>query len=124
MFCSVISLSINALYLPYLISSILLLWRRCTGAIALPASDADDGVSLVWGPWRIPGLLGILTNILGVAFQIVVLFFSFWPATTPVSPTSMNYSVVVLAIVVIGCTICYFTTAHKTYNGPLVERME
>ena len=123
-FCSVVSLSINALYLPYLISSVLLLWRRCTGGIALPTSHAVDNPKLVWGPWRVPGLLGVLINIIGVAFQIVILLFSFWPATTPVSPGDMNYSVVVLAVVVIGCIVYYFITAHKTYSGPLVERTE
>ena len=127
-FNDVISLTVGALYFSYLICSILLLWRRCTGGIAesydlIPAvPDAEDDIQLASGPWRIPGIPAIAVNILGICYMIVILFFSFWPAAMPVTPAIMNYSVLVLGTVVIFSILYYSFRAHKMYNGPLVER--
>ncbi|MCJ1241844.1 hypothetical protein MMC14_009850 [Varicellaria rhodocarpa] len=64
-FNDVISLSVSGFYISYFLPSALLLWRRTTGAIALPSSDLHtssdlqlfaDSPPLVWGPWRVPGV--------------------------------------------------------------------
>ena len=66
-------------------------------------------------------MLGIAINVFGVMYMIVILFFSFWPPSTPVDAGTMNYSVLALGIVVIFSVIYYTTSAHKTYTGPVVE---
>lgn len=126
-FNDVISLTVGALYFSYLICSVLLLWRRCTGGIApsydaLPPPERNGGVQLAWGPWRIPGWPGIAVNVCGIVYMLVILFFSFWPAATSPTAATMNYSIVVLGSVVIFCVVYYMTKAHRMYQGPLVER--
>ena len=78
-------------------------------------------MKLTWGPWKVPGKLGISVNIFGIAYMVVILFFSFWPPTTPTHAATMNYSVAVLGVVVIFSVVYYITRAHKIYKGPLVE---
>jgi len=90
-FNDIISLSVSCLYLSYLICCVLFLYRRIRGAILLPSEASGAtiintaGAQLVWGPFRVPGLLGISVNVLTVAYLILVIFFSFWPPLTPVT---------------------------------------
>ncbi|MCJ1325156.1 hypothetical protein MMC10_001818 [Thelotrema lepadinum] len=126
-FTSIISFSVNALYLPYLLCAVLLLWRRCTGAITesrekLPQTPNQDGIQLAWGPWRIAGWPGILVNVLGIVYLTVITFFSFWPAVTPVTSVTMNYSAAVFGLVAVFGMVYYFVHASKTYCGPVMER--
>ncbi|KAK0510423.1 hypothetical protein JMJ35_006855 [Cladonia borealis] len=128
-FNDVISLTVGALYFSYLICSVLLLWRRCTGGIApsydaLQQSQHSGEVRLAWGPWKIPGWAGIAVNICGIVYMTIILFFSFWPASKPATAANMNYSVLVLGSVVIFCVVYYVTMAHRMYQGPLIERHE
>ena len=74
-----------------------------------------------WGPFRVPGFLGIAINVVACVFMIIVIFFSFWPPVTPTTAESMNYSVLVFGAVVLFSLAYYVTVAHKTYVGPLVE---
>ncbi|KAI4169553.1 MAG: hypothetical protein LQ343_005633 [Gyalolechia ehrenbergii] len=77
-FNQVISLTINGLYASYLIVCGLLLYRRLTGAIATrtvyetnakivtePASGETDVINLTWGPFHVPGALGVGINVVG-----------------------------------------------------------
>ena len=54
----------------------------------------------------------------------IILFFSFWPASKATTAANMNYSVLVLGSVVIFCVVYYVTSAHRMYQGPLIERHE
>ena len=74
-----------------------------------------------WGPFRIPGLLGIAINVVSCVFMIIIIFFSFWPPVTPTTAETMNYSVLVFGAVILFSLAYYVTIAHKTYVGPLVE---
>ena len=129
-FNDIISLTVGALYFSYLICSILLLWRRCTGSIAQSydhllhseRSSGGDGSRLAWGPWKVPGRLGIIVNVCGIIYMMIILFFSFWPATVNPTAAEMNYSVLVLGFVVIFCVAYYKSTGYRMYKGPLVER--
>ena len=126
-FNDVISLTVGALYFSYLICSVLLLWRRCTGGIApsysaLQHPNHSGHVQLAWGPWKVPGRAGIIVNICGIVYMLIIIFFSFWPSNTPTAAATMNYSVLVLGSVVIFCVVYYVTKAHKMYKGPLIER--
>ena len=98
-FEDVVSLSTSGLYASYFIPCSLLLWRRTTGKIrphlstpnddessvnelaanpTLESSDAEVVQSqLAWGPWRIPGLFGIINNTYACLYILFVLFWSF-----------------------------------------------
>ena len=126
-FNDVISLTINGLYSTYLICCVLLLYRRCKGHIVVPSINEESTIHptsakrLSWGPFRVPGNLGVAINAVAVVYLIIILFFSFWPPATPTTPSTMNYSVLVMGVVVLFSTIYYFIFASKFYVGPLVE---
>ena len=77
---------------------------------------------LVWGPWRIPGLLGIINNAYACIYMIFVIFWSVWPPVTPVTASTMNYSVVVTGGVMILSGIWYYVRGSRAYKGPLVDK--
>jgi choline transport protein len=78
-------------------------------------------VQLVWGPWRLPRVLGIINNVFACVFTLVMMFFVLWPPATPVTPATMNYSALVSGFVIIVATVYYFVWARKHYAGPVVE---
>ncbi|KAK5111657.1 hypothetical protein LTR62_004762 [Meristemomyces frigidus] len=78
-------------------------------------------VPLIWGPWHLPGLLGIVNNAYACAYMIFVIFWSVWPPATPVTAATMNYSVVVTGGVMILSTIWYFLRGRREYKGPVVD---
>ena len=146
----VISLSVSGLYALYFIPCAFLLWRRTTGQIVTRSSDENnnDDLSLttpvipqnlhhhdsidnsyavvqpplVWGPWRLPGLLGMINNAFACVYIIFVIFWSFWPPETPATRENMNYSVVVTGTVIIFSIVYYYIWGKKQYLGPLIER--
>lgn len=123
-FNDVVSLSVSSLYASYIITESLLLWRRCTGAIHTVsdvANDTGEANQLLWGPFRLPSIFGILVNAFAVVFGIIIFFFSFWPVATPVTPESMNFSVLMTGSVVLFAVLYYVVWARKMYEGPVVE---
>ncbi|KAL8846091.1 MAG: hypothetical protein Q9221_008800 [Calogaya cf. arnoldii] len=141
-FNGVISLTISGLYSSYLLASGLLLYRRITGSITLPTiSDSNynpnpqankivtEGeavntqhiINLTWGPFRFPGPLGTIINVVGCLYMIIIVFFSFWPATKEVDAASMNYSVLVTGFWILFSVVYYFAYGRRTYKGPLME---
>lgn len=126
-FTNVTSISISCLYTSYLIAAILLLYRRTTTGFALPQKTGlpalanTTGAELIWGPFRLPGLFGIINNIYTICYLIVIAFFSFWPTVMNPTPDAMNYSVVVTGGLVIFGLVYYFVRARKDFNGPIVE---
>ncbi|MCJ1319621.1 hypothetical protein MMC15_004957 [Xylographa vitiligo] len=128
-FNDVISLTVSALLLSYLLVCGLLLWRRCTGFIThntrhlqkISISDGDSEVQLYWGPWHVPGMLGIVINVIACAFLVLIIFWSFWPQATPTTADSMNMSVLMLGATIIFAIVWYIAHARKTYRGPIIE---
>ncbi|KAI9044746.1 putative amino acid permease [Aspergillus affinis] len=131
----VVSMAVSGLYLSYLSVGSLLLYRRVTGAIYNHESDIPSsltsptttvnvpGSPLVWGPFRVPGILGIAVNVFAIIYMIIVIFFSFWPTEAVVDYTTMNYSVVSTFGTVIIAVIYYFIRAKNVYRGPIIETM-
>lgn len=123
-FNDVISLTINGLYSSYLICCVLLLYRRCKGHILLVPEDTASPIGLTtakalsWGPFRIPGFLGIAVNTGAVVYLIIAIFFSFWPPATPTTPSTMNFSVLMMGAVIIFSVLYYIAFARKVYSGP------
>ena len=127
-FNDIVSLSVSGLYSSYLMAAVLLLYRRCTSGFKMPDSSENlpalantTGAELVWGPWRIPGIWGILNNSFAICYLLVVWFFSFWPPMYSPTAATMNYSSLVTGSVFIFSIIYYFIHGHKEYNGPIVE---
>ncbi len=125
-FNDIVALAVSAIFLSYLMCVSLLLWHRCRGNIHRASETTGRVVNtidseLVWGPFSIPGVLGIAINAFAIAFSIIVTFFSFWPTSTPVEAATMNYAVVGTGGVFILSLIYYFVSARKSYDGPIVE---
>ncbi|KAI1121349.1 amino acid/polyamine transporter I [Nemania abortiva] len=76
---------------------------------------------LEWGPWRVPGVLGTLNNAFACVYCVWVLFWDFWPPSTPVNAENMNYSVLVTGAVIIFAVARYFLGGKVDYRGPLVD---
>lgn len=77
---------------------------------------------LYWGPWKVPGLLGIINNAYACLYMVFVIFWSVWPPETPVNPTTMNYSVLVTGGVILFSIFWYYVRGRKEYRGPLLEK--
>lgn len=123
-FNDVVSLGVSSLYASYVITESLLLWRRCTGAIRKATdveSDTGEANQLVWGPFHLRGLFGILLNAFAVVFGIIIFFFSFWAVATPVEAKTMNFSVLMTGSVILFAVFYYVVWARKMYEGPVVE---
>ena len=125
----ILSMAVAGLYSSYLIVSAMLLYRRCKGEI----SSYDDGTSmqinmpgaqLAWGPFHMPGILGVMINGLSVIYMIIIIFFSFWPSEAHPHAKSMNYSVVGTCGIVALAVVYYALRARHVYQGPVIEVRE
>lgn len=74
-----------------------------------------------WGPWRIPGVLGILNNAFACVYLLVLWFWAFWPPATPVTPETMNFSILTFGAMALFATVWYLIRGSKEYDGPIVE---
>jgi len=126
-FNDVVSLSVGGLYTTTFICNSLLLYRRLTAPIRA-YSAAEDGLrnnfrvdKLTWGPWRIAEPWGTLVNAVGCAYMLVIIFFSFWPSGVGPTPDGMNYSVMILGVVLLLSVVYYAGWARRVYEGPLIE---
>ncbi|OAQ97744.1 hypothetical protein LLEC1_00414 [Akanthomyces lecanii] len=125
---ALVSLSISGLYSSYLIAAALLLYRRCTNGFTLPdasaqpaLANADNAEGLVWGPWHVPGIFGIVNNSVACAYLLTMWFFSFWPPAPKTDAKDMNFSVLMTGAVVIFSVVYYLVWARKDYKGPIRE---
>jgi len=125
-FNNIVSLAVVGLFTSYLLASGLLLYRRCTNAIKFSSDSPLELVNvpnapLVWGPWHLRGILGIINNAFACIYLTVILFFSFWPPVTPVVSATMNYSSLMLGAVLIFSIGYFVLHARKEYEGPVLE---
>lgn len=127
-FNGVISISVAGVFASYLVATSLLLYRRVTGGIREPLpEDTEDpitntiGSRLTWGPWRVPGVIGVANNVFACCFLVFILFFSYWPSVKDVTPETMNWAVLVTVVVLCFSISYYLTSARKVYSGPVVE---
>lgn len=127
-FYACISLLVSSFYISFILPITLLLWRRLTGSIKMPNPGAETGLRntpgshrLVWGPWRMPPVIGTIVNTLAVAFSTIILAFSCFPPAAVVDKTTMNYSSVVSGGVMVLAIVYYLVKARKTYLGPTID---
>ncbi|KAL9620522.1 MAG: hypothetical protein Q9160_004991 [Pyrenula sp. 1 TL-2023] len=76
---------------------------------------------LVWGPWRIPGILGTINNAFACVYILFVIFWSFWPPETPTTAQNMNYSILMTGAVIMFSVLYYYIRGKGQYKGPLIE---
>lgn len=125
-FNDLVSMSVSGLYLSYMMVASLLLYRRCTGGVSRSHGGEDEivntvGAKLVWGPFHIPGIFGILVNAYAVIYMIIIVFFTFWPTEMHVKVETMNYSVVGTVGTISLSIVYYLLRARKVYKGPIIE---
>jgi choline transport protein len=76
--------------------------------------------SLTRGPWHL-GRSGPWINAFAILWTVVMMFFSFWPASVPVTPISMNWSCVLWSGVVLFAVGFWWVHGSKVYKGPVIE---
>ncbi|KAJ9149035.1 Amino acid transporter [Pleurostoma richardsiae] len=69
-------------------------------------------------PWKIPGVLGWVVNIISVAWIAFETVLFSMPTVLPVTAASMNYAVVVFVGFMALSAVWYAVYAHKVYKGP------
>ena len=91
------------------------------------SSAASDGAievldaKLIWGPWHLPGWLGIINNAFACCYMTFVIFWSVWPPDYHVTASTMNYSIVITGGVMILSAVWYYVYAKRHYHGPLID---
>ena len=128
-FNDIVSLVIAGLYTSYLLVASLLLYRRLSHSIHDANSLTTDtvnvpGAELAWGPWHIPGVIGVVVNGFAVVFATVMVFFVFWPPERPVTAENMNYASFMTGAVVVLAVVYYVIWAKRSYRGPVAGRIE
>jgi choline transport protein len=110
-FNAFISLQLSSLMLTYFISIGCVLYRRfCPESGARPLPKAR---------WSL-GRLGVPCNIVAVLYSVHVFFWSFWPESTPVDRSSMNYAIAIFGGTLIVAALTYAFKGRKVYKGPVV----
>jgi amino acid transporter len=108
---AIVSLTITSLMSSYIISISCVLIKRVRGQ------------SLPYRRWSL-GRFGMAINIGALCFLFPMFVFSFFPLTTPVDPTTMNWSAVMYGGVIIFATAYYWLGGRNTFIPPvaLVKR--
>jgi len=90
-FNAVISLVVATYYTSYFNAISLLVWRKLTDSAPEP------------GPWTIGKTPSLLVNIATLVYIVIIFVFSFFPLAVPVTPSTMNWAVVLyIGVVLIG----------------------
>ncbi|RYP14072.1 hypothetical protein DL765_006606 [Monosporascus sp. GIB2] len=107
-FTAILSLTVVALSLSYIIPVIAMLYRR----IFTPEQ-------LQWGPWRMSASVGLIVNIISICYIVFLTIFLVLPPVRPVHAGNMNYAGVLLGAVLLLTTIDWVLRGRKTYTGPI-----
>lgn len=112
----------------YRMETPLLLYRHLAGAIQVPREndspyepDNNFGRRLVWGPWQIPGIFGIVVSSVDVIYLTVALFWPFWPSEYSVSSKNTNYNFLIIGAVTTFAIVYYVVHSKTRIYGPVVE---
>lgn len=71
--------------------------------------------------FKLPEPLGWVVNVVGVLYTILTTVLFVFPPALPVTGSSMNYSVVAFAVVVIISLFQWIVDGRKNYTGPKVD---
>lgn len=122
----IVSLSVVGLFGSYSLVAVLLLWRRLRGDIELYPSSGDGLTNLpgkepTWGPWRVPGVLGIMTNSFAIVYLIIVFFFSLWPPVNRPTAATMNYGSLMFGGTMVFSVLYDLFRARNVHTGPVIQ---
>lgn len=108
-FNAIVSLTVAGFFGSYLIPFSLFLHTR----LRYPGK-------LIPGPWTL-GKWGPLVNAFAIGWSMLIMFFSFWPSSVPVTAMTMNWSCVLWSAVMIFAVGFWFIHGKKVYTGPVIE---
>lgn len=108
-FNAIVSLTEAGLFTSYLIPICLMMLKKLKGE------------TIHFGPWKMGWRFGLAVNMFSSVFLILSVFFSFFPAATPVTAVSMNWSIAVFGGFVIIGLMWYAALGRKQYSGPIIE---
>ena len=103
---ALVSLGVAALISAYIISLSCLIIKRLRKE---PFPHARWSL----GKWGLP------INIVALGVSCIIWVFSFFPATSTVTPETMNWSIVIYAAAVIFSIVYYILVGRKHYVGPV-----
>ena len=125
---NIISITIVGIVSSYLMPITLLLYRRIMGGVASSTNGTlinTRGAPLVWGPFRMPHIIGIIVNTVAASFLLIVFFFAFWPPQTPViGAANMNFTCLMFGFVFILSNAWYILYAKNHYDGPVIGKVD
>lgn len=108
-FNAIVSLSIAGFFGSYLIPFSLFLYTRIKHPERVPP-----------GPWNL-GRYGVFVNAFAIGWGVVIMFFSFWPSSVPVTAMTMNWSSVLYSGVVLFALVFWWVHGRRVYKGPVIE---
>lgn len=108
-FNAIVSLSIAGFFGSYLIPFSLFLYTRIKHPERVPP-----------GPWNL-GRYGVFVNAFAIGWGVVIMFFSFWPSSVPVTAMTMNWSSVLYSGVVLFALGFWWVHGRRVYKGPVIE---
>jgi len=103
--------SISGLVLSYLITILVIIWKKFSSKGALESSYA-------LGKWP-----GLIMNCFAAAFLMIVFIFSCFPVHPAISVNQANWAFPILFGLMLVLTVCYFGGARKHYTAP-IEHMK
>jgi choline transport protein len=108
-FNAIVSLTVAGIFGSYLIPFTLFMHKRVCHPLYLTP-----------GPWTL-GRFGPYVNGFAIIWSTVMMMFSFWPASVPVTAITMNWSCVLWSGVVIFAIGFWFIHGKSVYQGPVME---
>jgi amino acid transporter len=75
-----------------------------------------SGLDGLHGPFRL-GKFSWITNVLSLAFIVLMSIFFIIPTVHPISALNMNYAVVAIGGLVVLVTVQWFVSGRKHYHG-------
>ncbi|KAI4767608.1 amino acid transporter-like protein [Aureobasidium sp. EXF-3400] len=134
-----LNLPVRAVTVTFLITS-LLSCINLGSSVTLSAINSLGGVSLlisysitiscfVWRRFQGPlpqhqwdlGRSGMAINIGALVFLLPVALFAFWPLTTPVTASTMNWASVMFVGVMVVALVHYIIWGKNNYEGPVLK---
>ncbi|KAL7622654.1 hypothetical protein AAE478_008167 [Parahypoxylon ruwenzoriense] len=72
-------------------------------------------------PFKLPGALGWVMNLVGIAWTILTTVLFVFPPELPVTSSNMNYCIVAFGIILLISVLTWVFDGRKNYKGPHVD---
>ncbi|TQN66234.1 Choline transport protein [Colletotrichum shisoi] len=111
-FNAILSMAIIGMYSSYIAP---IAYMMAYGRRTLKPSD--------YGPFSLGPVLGPVLNAVSLVWMVVVIVFSSFPSAMPVTPQTMNYSVVVMAGWLLFGVVYYVSFGRHKFEVPFVSNV-